>query len=867
MLKGIIKFTQTQYEEFMKNKTITVNGITYNYDPDVLYTVEKVNVTTDTKQTISGDKDFTGKLTLNSNDVAIKKEVVTLTNSQEISGDKYFNCNIQKYGVDIATVNDIPPVVDALNSESATSSLSAKQGKVLDEKISNAIATLNGKNNSFTFDDLETLLSNFGLEKGSEVADSYLIDTNKINYNGQEYTLKNGDVFFIVDTSVPDYWYSLDDKTLYKLETTRVDLAEYAKTSDLTDYAKTSDLSDYAKTSALSDYAKLSALSDYAKLSDISTTYLKQTDIADWAKAANPPSNVVLVDDVYQEIDGSKVFLNGITTGNGIRTTFSGFTDVRRCIDDNSDTHQLSLYVEADGVTKLTHKNRSKNANAVDSYITFDSTKLKYGTSGNPGTAANNEYDVITSNYNAYKYAEKEFQKSKNIFSSKMLLKANHYYNGEFIPYSGANVFLVPIEPNTNYVVSHSGGGPSNISYNAFWDENENLIGNVTYDKSSIKTPSNAKYFVCSLWSDGTTIQIEKGTVITSFEEYRGETVWTGDNEQRFLKQEHDKSSNFYDISKITLGRSYHNTYEIGTDYIKQYSAGDYSYRIYSINGLEIGQTYTISFNALAVLSDGTYPRININEITNLYQEGIVDDFSIGQAILGTNEERYSFTFVSNTGYLNLALYNNYSTYNTSDYILVNYITLNKEKKDLGYHICYGEIIHKKDLANVALSGNYSDLINKPTIVSTIDSSSNLPTSNAVKTFVESKSFNISSVKEDIVWDDFSGSWDGTSAITLSNFANYNAFDIFFYPAGPGGDGPSSYPVPICQRVWHPSSTGDFFVLFGIRNGNIYERQVTYSSYGKLTVSNPKLNGTEKAGNTGYVRMVCIAGVKTKMLQ
>ena len=456
MLKGIIKFTQAQYEEFMKNKTITVNGITYNYDPDVLYTVEKVNVTTDTKQTISGDKDFTGKLTLNSKDVAIKEEVVTLIGSQTISGEKKFTGGIFKNDYEVASLNDIPPVVDALNSESSTSSLSARQGKVLDEKISNAIATLNGKNNSFTFYDLETLLSNFGLEKGSEAADSYLIDTDKISYNGQEYTLKNGDVFFIVDTSVPDYWYSLDDKTLYKLETTRVDLAEYAKTSDLTDYAKTSDLSDYAKTSALSDYAKISALSDYAKLSDISTTYLKQNDIADWAKSANPPSNVVFIDDVDQNVDGLKIFLKGIETGGSNISTESGLKDARRCADDSNNTHQISLFVDSKGVANLTHKNRTVNASSPDSYISFDATKLKYGTGWSNGTAASDEYDIITSNYDAYKFALQEFNRIEEF--GKVL----HEKDIDYVSYNQQSLTdAQKLQARTNI-----GAGTSNFSGN-----------------------------------------------------------------------------------------------------------------------------------------------------------------------------------------------------------------------------------------------------------------------------------------------------------------------------------------------------------------------------------------------------------------
>ena len=40
------------------------------------------------------------------------------------------------------------------------------------------------------------------------------------------YELHNGDTFLIVDIDVPDYWYSKDDKTLYKLETNKIEIGE-----------------------------------------------------------------------------------------------------------------------------------------------------------------------------------------------------------------------------------------------------------------------------------------------------------------------------------------------------------------------------------------------------------------------------------------------------------------------------------------------------------------------------------------------------------------------------------------------------------------------------------------------------------------
>lgn len=834
VLSGIVKLNQIQYETLLKNKTITVNGIKVDYDQNSLYIVEKAKVTLDDDQEISGNKNFTG--------------------------------DVKKNNVDVATINDIPPVVDVLTSDSSTSSLSAKQGKVLNEKIQNMMSTLNGKNASFTFDTLDTLLNHFpGISKGDEPADKYLINTDKITYGGQEYTLKNGDIFLIVDINVPDYWFSIDDKTLYKLETAKVDLAEYAKITDLTMYAKTSDLAEYAKTS------------------DISKDYLKKEDIADWAKQANPPSNVVLVDDVYQEIDGSKVFLNGITTGNGVRTTFSGFTDARRCVNDNSDTHQLSLYVEADGVTKLTHKNRSKNANAVDSYITFDSTKLKYGTSGNPGTAANNEYNIITSDYDAYKFALQEFNKSINlidknkyaIIEGSLGIDVDHLIIGETYTF-------ISNKPIYWFKISDAASGYNSVSKDPSGSGFDRFT--FTMSKNSNVNPGKRQYLFVSIdpnnvWTcpssiselNGYEFQIEKGTKTHDINSYNGKIVWTGDKEYELWKDEYDKCINAMNPQSTSFTLSGAQvTYSKGDNYFTingTTGTANISSTLMSFSGLSEATPYSVKFEYIS----GSVTSADSNYKDNIRVLISNSDYSSSFGINNNTTFDHGYVVPGSNGMIYVRLMTN--LHKGGD-VFNNYkfrIILTKdwrEKNDMPKPYRYlGEIIHKKDLANVALSGSYSDLINKPTIVSTIDSSSNLPTSNAVKTFVESKSFNISSVKEDIVWDDFSGSWDGKSAITLSNFANYNAFDIFFYPAGPGGDGPNNYPVPICQRVWHPELTGDFFVLFGIRNGNIYERQVTYSAYGKLTVSNPKLNGSEKSGNTSYVRMVCIAGVKTTMLQ
>ena len=100
--------------------------------------------------------------------------------------------------------------------------------KYVDDQISNVREVAEGKTKSFTIDTLESLGGLFSIDT-SVVADEYVITTTTINYKDQSIELKQGDLFLIVDTSVPDYWVSVDDMKLYKMETTKVDLSEYAK--------------------------------------------------------------------------------------------------------------------------------------------------------------------------------------------------------------------------------------------------------------------------------------------------------------------------------------------------------------------------------------------------------------------------------------------------------------------------------------------------------------------------------------------------------------------------------------------------------------------------------------------------------------
>lgn len=76
--------------------------------------------------------------------------------------------------------------------------------------------------NSFTYVTLSELGTAFGIDV-SEVKDEYSVTKSRITYRGKEHDLSNGDTFYIVQSDVPDYWFSLDNMKLYKQET-KVDM-------------------------------------------------------------------------------------------------------------------------------------------------------------------------------------------------------------------------------------------------------------------------------------------------------------------------------------------------------------------------------------------------------------------------------------------------------------------------------------------------------------------------------------------------------------------------------------------------------------------------------------------------------------------
>lgn len=102
----------------------------------------------------------------------------------------------------------------------------------VDEEVRQVREVAEGKTKSFTISTLTDLGTLLGIDT-STIADEYTITSTTINYKEQSIELKQGDIFLIVDTGVPDYWVSVDDMKIYKMETMKIDLTEYVKNTDI----------------------------------------------------------------------------------------------------------------------------------------------------------------------------------------------------------------------------------------------------------------------------------------------------------------------------------------------------------------------------------------------------------------------------------------------------------------------------------------------------------------------------------------------------------------------------------------------------------------------------------------------------------
>lgn len=134
-------------------------------------------------------------------------------------------------GISQETDPTVPDYVKSITQEDIAEWNNKATIQYVDEQIDDVREVAEGKTKSFTVSTLNALGTLLGINT-SVVSDEYTITSTTVNYKGQNIELKQGDLFLIVDTSVPDYWVSVDDMKLYKMETTKVDLIDYVKNTD-----------------------------------------------------------------------------------------------------------------------------------------------------------------------------------------------------------------------------------------------------------------------------------------------------------------------------------------------------------------------------------------------------------------------------------------------------------------------------------------------------------------------------------------------------------------------------------------------------------------------------------------------------------
>lgn len=115
-------------------------------------------------------------------------------------------------------------------------------------------------------------------------------------------------------------------------------------------------------------------LDDFLRKEDMPKE-LPASDVYEWAKKPMKP------DYTYDEINGEN---SNIEIGSNTNTSNNFISITRNC---SSVVHQALISIYDDGSVRISHRNKSSNANADDSYIEFGPSKLKYG-----------KNDVLTTN-------------------------------------------------------------------------------------------------------------------------------------------------------------------------------------------------------------------------------------------------------------------------------------------------------------------------------------------------------------------------------------------------------------------------------------------------------------------------------------
>ena len=156
-------------------------------------------------------------------------------NGVELVGDK----TTEELGiVSIESDPTVPNYVKAIKESDIENWNNKATTDYVNEQIDDVREVAEGKTKSFTVATLTDLGTLLGIDT-SAVADEYTITSTTITYKEQSIELKQGDLFLIIDTNVPDYWVSVDNMKIYKMETTKVDLTEYVTNNQFNQVART----------------------------------------------------------------------------------------------------------------------------------------------------------------------------------------------------------------------------------------------------------------------------------------------------------------------------------------------------------------------------------------------------------------------------------------------------------------------------------------------------------------------------------------------------------------------------------------------------------------------------------------------------
>ena len=193
-------------------------------------------------------------------------------------------------------------------------------------------------------------------------------------------------------------------------------------------------------------------------------------------------------------------------------------------------------------------------------------------------------------------------------------------------------------------------------------------------------------------------IQIEKGSVATPYQPYNSASHITNPQAD-LLKSEWEKQVNLLNLLDLKSKSPNNQTSTITNGEIIGVSTGTYSHLVYYIENLEVGKTYTLSFDAISVHSTGS-PRVLIgNNLTT-------GDNTYRGFDIATTKTHYTRTFIATSNILAFTVYINTTYYDEGNGITMSNIILNDGGVELPYQPYNGQIIHKKDIEPIKVWEN-----------------------------------------------------------------------------------------------------------------------------------------------------------------